>query len=89
MLPAEFDVRGKVVFITGAGRGIGKGIALELARAGCRVAVNHIGSADEARLTVGLLHDVGFAACTLASGVGMRTKRRSTMVRSEKAMSAR
>ena len=40
MLPAEFDVTGKVVFITGAGRGIGKGIAQVLAEAGADIAIN-------------------------------------------------
>jgi NAD(P)-dependent dehydrogenase (short-subunit alcohol dehydrogenase family) len=40
MLPAEYDVTGKVVFVTGAGRGIGKGIALVLAEAGADVALN-------------------------------------------------
>jgi NAD(P)-dependent dehydrogenase (short-subunit alcohol dehydrogenase family) len=40
MLPAEYDVTGKVVFITGAGRGIGKGIAQVLAEAGADVALN-------------------------------------------------
>jgi NAD(P)-dependent dehydrogenase (short-subunit alcohol dehydrogenase family) len=40
MLPAEYDVTGKVVFVTGAGRGIGKGIAQVLAEAGADVALN-------------------------------------------------
>ena len=40
MMPAEFDIAGKVVFITGAGRGIGKGIAQVLAEAGADVALN-------------------------------------------------
>jgi NAD(P)-dependent dehydrogenase (short-subunit alcohol dehydrogenase family) len=40
MLPAEYDVTGKVVFITGAGRGIGKGIAQVLAEAGADIALN-------------------------------------------------
>jgi len=40
MLPAEYDITGKVVFITGAGRGIGKGIAEVLAEAGADIALN-------------------------------------------------
>jgi len=40
MMPSEFDVQGKVVFVTGAGRGIGKGIAQVLAEAGADVALN-------------------------------------------------
>jgi NAD(P)-dependent dehydrogenase (short-subunit alcohol dehydrogenase family) len=40
MMPIEFDITGKVVFITGAGRGIGKGIAQVLAEAGADIALN-------------------------------------------------
>jgi NAD(P)-dependent dehydrogenase (short-subunit alcohol dehydrogenase family) len=40
MMPAEFDVTGKVIFITGAGRGIGKGIAQVLAESGADIALN-------------------------------------------------
>jgi 2-deoxy-D-gluconate 3-dehydrogenase len=40
MLPAEYDITDKVVFITGAGRGIGKGIAQVLAEAGADIALN-------------------------------------------------
>ena len=40
MLPAEYHITGKVVFITGAGRGIGKGIAQVLASAGADIALN-------------------------------------------------
>src|ERR1044071_6342168 len=40
MQPAEYDITGKVIFITGAGRGIGKGIAQVLAEAGADIALN-------------------------------------------------
>jgi NAD(P)-dependent dehydrogenase (short-subunit alcohol dehydrogenase family) len=40
MMPPEYDIAGKVVFITGAGRGIGKGIAQVLAEAGADIALN-------------------------------------------------
>ncbi len=41
----------KVAFVTGAGRGIGKGIAIQLAKAGYDVAVHYATSADGARET--------------------------------------
>ncbi|CAI4215232.1 unnamed protein product [Parascedosporium putredinis] len=50
---------GKVAVVTGSGRGIGKGIALELAKRGCNVVVNYGSSAKAAEDTVAELKAFG------------------------------
>jgi NAD(P)-dependent dehydrogenase (short-subunit alcohol dehydrogenase family) len=60
-------LEGKVIVVTGAGAGVGKGIALEAARQGARVIVNDIGvnidgsggSAGPAQITVDEIHAGG------------------------------
>jgi NAD(P)-dependent dehydrogenase (short-subunit alcohol dehydrogenase family) len=49
----------KTVLITGASRGIGRGIALELARAGCRVAINYAGNLEAATEALSLVKIAG------------------------------
>ena len=46
----EFDLTGRVAVITGGGRGIGKGIALVLAEAGCDVVITGAGEANAKRV---------------------------------------
>jgi 3-oxoacyl-[acyl-carrier protein] reductase len=60
---------GKVAIVTGAGRGIGQGIAKELARAGCRVAVNYVTEPERADATVEDLRALGVDAIAVEADV--------------------
>jgi 3-oxoacyl-[acyl-carrier protein] reductase len=55
----QHTLDGQVALVTGADRGIGKGIALALARAGCRVAVNYQSTPDLADSVVRELRALG------------------------------
>ncbi len=56
---AAMRLAGKTALVTGAARGIGRGIALELARAGADVAINDRGPSDEAAATVAEIQAMG------------------------------
>ena len=59
----------KVALITGAGRGIGRAIALELAKRGAFVIVNYNGSKDAAEQTVSAIKDAGGDAVSVQCNV--------------------
>ena len=60
---------GQVALITGAGRGIGAAIALELAKAGAAVAINYLHSADGARAVAAECHNCGSRAIAIQADV--------------------
>ncbi len=66
----DLQLQGKVALVTGAARGIGRGIALTLAREGARVAVNYASRADAADETVRAIRDAGGEAVPIQADVG-------------------
>jgi NAD(P)-dependent dehydrogenase (short-subunit alcohol dehydrogenase family) len=68
---ASTKLQGLSALVTGADRGVGKGIALELARCGCRVAVNYRSSADRADQTVSEIQALGVEAVAVQADVGV------------------
>ncbi|TVR73413.1 MAG: glucose 1-dehydrogenase [Sphaerobacteraceae bacterium] len=59
------QLEGKLALVTGAGIGIGQGIAIELAKQGAAVAVHYAGSADGAKETVAQIEQNGGKAVLL------------------------
>ena len=63
------NLEGKVALVTGASRGIGREIALELAREGCNIAVNYSGSEAKANEVVDEINGLGREAIAVQCNV--------------------
>ena len=59
----------KIAVVTGAGRGIGRGIALALAREGAMVVVNYNGSKDRAEEVVRTIEEAGGKATAIQCNI--------------------
>lgn len=62
-------MEGRAALVTGADRGIGRVIAQHLAREGCRVAINHIGTSELAEDTARELTGLGVDAFAVKADV--------------------
>ncbi len=66
----DLQLKSKVALVTGAARGIGRGIALTLAQEGVRVAVNYANRADAAEEVLRLIRNGGGEALAVQADVG-------------------
>jgi 3-oxoacyl-[acyl-carrier protein] reductase len=62
-------LQGKTAIVTGASGGIGRGIALALAEAGCNVAVNYLDDPQEGESTADALRALGVSAFPVQADV--------------------
>lgn len=64
-----FDLTGKVAVVTGSSRGIGRAIALTLARQGAKVVINYVSNPDAAGEVVNQIRAAGGEACAIQANV--------------------
>lgn len=72
---------GRVALVTGGARGIGRAIALRLARDGAVVAVNYRSSETAAKEVVGEIESAGGAALAVAGDVSRPEEAAATVER--------
>ena len=68
------NLKGRNALVTGASRGIGKGCAVEMARAGANVAINYFSHADEAEAVADEIRSFGGKALTLQGDVSSQQR---------------
>jgi NAD(P)-dependent dehydrogenase (short-subunit alcohol dehydrogenase family) len=73
-MPLQNPLHNMTALVTGASKGVGKGIALELARNGCDVAVNFSSDAAGADRTVDEIRALGREAFAVCADVGDSTQ---------------
>ena len=86
MTRCHMKLAGKKALVTGAARGIGRGCALELARAGADVAVNDRERTPQAEATVEEIRALGRAAVLIEGDVFARPSCESVIARTVAAL---
>ncbi len=79
-------LRGKVALVTGASRGIGRAIAIELARAGAEVVVNYLGSEERAKDVKHTIESLGGKAHLLRFDVSKSEEVKKAVAEVEEAL---
>ncbi len=73
-MSVPISLQGKTALVTGAATGIGRAIALMLARAGARVVVNHLHQPEASRAVVSAIVDAGGDAFAIDADVARATE---------------
>ena len=66
------ELRGKIALVTGASKGIGRAIALALAKRGCNVAINYVSDETNAKKTGELCKNYGVKTLVVRGDVSKR-----------------
>jgi 3-oxoacyl-[acyl-carrier protein] reductase len=82
-MTTTIDLSGQTALVTGAGRGIGREIALTLAAAGAAVAVNDFAHEDACRAVVAEIEALGVAGAYVMGDVGDEQSVADTIARVE------
>ncbi len=69
-----YSLEGRVALVTGASKGVGRGVALGLARAGCDVVVNYHSDRAGAEETAAAVRAMGRRAMEVGANVGERAE---------------
>jgi NAD(P)-dependent dehydrogenase (short-subunit alcohol dehydrogenase family) len=69
-----FALESKIALVTGGGKGVGKGVALELARCGCDLVVNYGSDAQSAAKTCEEIVAMGRRVLTVQADVGVSSQ---------------
>jgi 3-oxoacyl-[acyl-carrier protein] reductase len=79
------NLEGKAALVTGGGVGVGRAVALDLARRGASVAVNYSRSAAEAESVVAEIGKLGARAIAVQADVGRDDQARAMVEKAKKA----